>query len=266
MNTQASKPWCVEHSAKVAEHICSECGDYICDQCIGEAPDMGSVICVRCTGGEHEAIPYARRAELGWWTAFGQTVKQVIFSPNTAFKGVRPEGRADNVMFVVVVSLISALPDVFTEGIVALKAPISALLGLSILSLFVTWGLKLTGTGRANFTATFRGLGFAYAGNLLVVPISLLLLPTEFLPPENRAVAVLGLGVTALASLVMLYQMALNVLSLRDTYRITLGRAAAGYFAITLPLLLLAGGCILFIAGSAFFEYLDAAKGSTISP
>ncbi|HEY3449669.1 MAG TPA: YIP1 family protein [Myxococcales bacterium] len=90
---QSSAAHCALHSDRAAVDICSRCGAFACRECLVIGAD-GQGVCSACLarqGGETGPLPWERRAELGFFKAYWETAKSVMFNPNTAFDRVQPE-------------------------------------------------------------------------------------------------------------------------------------------------------------------------------
>jgi hypothetical protein len=85
--------YCAVHPEKLAVDICSRCGGFACGSCLVVGAD-GQGICQSCfarEGGETVPLPWEKRKELGFFNAYWETTKKIMFQPNTAFDRVIPE-------------------------------------------------------------------------------------------------------------------------------------------------------------------------------
>ena len=72
--------------------ICSRCGTFACRECLVVGAD-GQGVCTACQARQGETAPMAweRRSEIGFFKAYWETTKGIMFSPNTAFDKLEPE-------------------------------------------------------------------------------------------------------------------------------------------------------------------------------
>jgi hypothetical protein len=78
---------CAIHPDKPAADICGRCGAFACSACLVISED-GTGICQACyerEGGAAVPFPWEQRQELGFFPAYWQTTKKVMFQPATAF-------------------------------------------------------------------------------------------------------------------------------------------------------------------------------------
>ncbi|MBI5543660.1 MAG: YIP1 family protein [Deltaproteobacteria bacterium] len=88
-----SSAHCAAHPERAAVDICSRCGSFACRECLIVGAD-GQGICSAChtrQGGDTAPLPWERRKELGFFNAYWQTTKSIMFNPNTAFDRMIPE-------------------------------------------------------------------------------------------------------------------------------------------------------------------------------
>ena len=72
---------------KAAADICSRCGAFACSACL-IISENGTGICQACwarEGGAAVPFPWEQRRELGFFNAYWQTTKKIMFQPGTAF-------------------------------------------------------------------------------------------------------------------------------------------------------------------------------------
>ena len=82
---------CATHPDRPAVDICSRCGSFACRECLVVGAD-GQGVCSTCQArqGETEPMAWERRSELGFFKAYWQTCKGVMFAPNTGFARMAP--------------------------------------------------------------------------------------------------------------------------------------------------------------------------------
>lgn len=84
---------CANHPERPAVDICSRCGSFACGACLVVGAD-GQGVCQACferQGGESEPMPWEQRKQLGFFRAYWETTKKIMFNPNTAFERLQPE-------------------------------------------------------------------------------------------------------------------------------------------------------------------------------
>jgi len=84
---------CAVHTDRPAVEACARCGTFACRECLILGAD-GQGLCSAChvrLGGETAPLPWERRSELGFFKAYWETTKKIMFNPNTAFDRVEPE-------------------------------------------------------------------------------------------------------------------------------------------------------------------------------
>lgn len=194
---------CAVHPERAAADICSRCGAFACRECLIIGAD-GTGVCSACYArqGETGPLPWEDRKErgVGMWKAYWQTVKLLMFQPNTAFDRVQPEtgkwwdplsfsmlshlvglsgtmvlyaliGGVAGVVALVTSKSDSAGPSVAVAvgivlGILALFAvavPLSAVLNVFIGSGIVHVAALLVGVKPRGFEATVRAFSYGQA-------------------------------------------------------------------------------------------------------
>ncbi len=191
-------------------------------------------------------LPWDRRQELGFFPAFLETLKLVLFNPSAAFTSMKPEGGLGEPLIYAVIGgsigmvvsiLFSMLMSSF--GFMADNNALAGLMGLGLgtifliifipvfvaLGLFVGAGithlcLMLVGGAKRSFETTFRVLCFSLGSTyvFLMVPLC-----------------------GGLISLVWL--LVVECIGLARAHQTTTGRAA---LAVFLPIIICCGGGLLF--------------------
>ncbi len=206
----------------------------------------------------HTGLPWDRRQELGFFSAFFETVKLVLLNPTAAFTNMKPEGGLTEPLIYAVfggsigfiVSLLftllmssfgmmsdrNALAGLMGLGIgtifIIIFMPVFVALGLFIGAAIVHLCLMLVGGAKRSFETTFRVICFAMGSTylLMVVPFC-------------------GGAISGLWLLVV------ECIGLARAHDTTTGRAV---LAVLLPVIVCCGGLLLL---GVMFGTLGALSG-----
>ncbi|MGC4115181.1 MAG: YIP1 family protein [Myxococcales bacterium] len=124
---------CAVHADRTAVDICSRCGTFACRECLVIGKD-GQGVCSACLarqGGEAAPLPWEQRSELGFFKAYWETAKAIMFSPQTAFERVQPETGKwwDPLSFAIISNFLAASGTLVVYGFAALFGALAAVIG-----------------------------------------------------------------------------------------------------------------------------------------
>lgn len=117
---------CAIHAHSVSTGVCSHCGNFGCDDCLGYLD--GRLVCHTCVFEKrvdvYEGVPWERRQELGRWTAMWRTVADVTTKPKKLFEALDPKGSITEPLLFLVTALLpaSAVWAVLILGVVLIVA------------------------------------------------------------------------------------------------------------------------------------------------
>ncbi|HEY3357025.1 MAG TPA: YIP1 family protein, partial [Polyangia bacterium] len=224
---------CAVHPQTPAVGLCPRCGAYMCAWC-QRINEFGEIFCATCMErvGYGAPVPWDRRAEIGTWQAWWQTVKEVMMKPDDFFARASHGLSSDPpLLFAMICAWLGAVGTSVVRlamkeqpGIVAIGLligpPIGVLLGVYVWGGIIHLFARMFG-GQGSYAASSRNWGFTYsAACLSVVPF-------------------LG-GMVA-----FVWEIVLQVYAIKHAHRLTGGKAAA---AVLLPvgilLVLCCGGAI----------------------
>ncbi len=206
---------------------------------------------------DQAGLPWDRRAELGFFTAFIETVKLVLLNPTVAFTKMKPVGGlGEPLIFAVIGGSIGFIINLLFSllmsslGVMSDRNALAGLLGLGIgvifiiifmpvflaLGFFIGAGilhlcLMLVGGAKRSFETTFRVLCFAAGSTYLLMIV----------PFCGGAIALVWLLV-------------LECIGLARAHQTTTGKAV---LAVLLPVIVCCGGLLLL----SFFGALGALSG-----
>lgn len=268
---------CVRHPQSSATGTCLRCGDFICPTCTRTGRE-GEILCVSCAernAPPAEPLEWERREELGFASAFWQTLKGSLTSPHTFFRKVDPFGSYRDAIYYAVLclgmSLVGTLlstgaqfgssllwqdspwggGQVFNDvplwgvglgvvGAVVLLPP------LMLLGTFINAGLlhlacMVVGADSGGYKATYRLLAYSQGTNAVVGMVQVVVaLLGVWHPIAYTVVSLFG----SLAAMVFgLYTLVLQVFGIRDVHQVTTGRAFGAVAVLFGVGLLLVCGC-----------------------
>lgn len=181
---------CAVHPDTPATATCKRCGSFACNSCAVFDPD-GTVICASCVPKGAAALPWEKRRELGFFRAWWQTTKAVMFHPQEALRGPPTDlGYGSPLLFAIVAHTIGAffavfwqlaftglmfamtglgrgevevlLPQVGLQGAMLVVMPLLAVVWVFVIAAVLHLCLMMFGGARAGFDATMRVV--AYCG------------------------------------------------------------------------------------------------------
>lgn len=147
---------CGVHAEREATFTCTRCGSYGCTDCVFS--DVGGrEICVACsTGGLAEVLPWERRREIGWWSAFWQTTRLVLLEPTATFRTPSSE---------------AGIGGPLLYGVLAYTVGQLIVLALVVLAMIVMGVAVGAATGEAGAGALLAGYG------VCIIPLTLVQVP-----------------------------------------------------------------------------------------
>jgi hypothetical protein len=240
-------PICALHAHVTSTGICSNCGNFGCDDCLGYLD--GRLVCQTCVFNKrvdvYEGVPWERREEIGRWPAMWRTVRDVTTKPKTFFEALDPAGSISEPLKFLLLAFV----------------PATALWGVLFLILFIGIALvegggpaEMAGMVAAALILPFLIPVFLVAWTLgtALVQHGLLLLVgggSKGLTATLRA-ALYGGGVAfwivvpCVYSVITYWQMAMNIIGYAAVHKEPVWKAVV---AVIGPLFVCGGGYLLLL-------------------
>jgi hypothetical protein len=193
---------CAVHPERSARLVCTRCGSYGCEECAFSLVP-GKEICWTCASdGLTEPLPWERRKEIGWWSAYWRTTKLVMLEPTRTFRTPSTEaGITGSIVYgalaytigqMIVLLLVLAMFLVMGVAVAAtaeepaigavfagyglclvpftlLQAPVYALIGILMSGSFAHLTLVVLKQATAKFDQSLRAVAYANAPDLLAL-------------------------------------------------------------------------------------------------
>jgi hypothetical protein len=275
---------CAKHPDRDAVGTCARCGNFTCSLC--SVPLLQGRHCPECAErvrAEDRRTPWDERKTRGFWPAFKETTRQVLFEPSTFFsKMPRSGGFESPILFVIVVHIAQAflmvgflwigalfglqfaggfggntqIPwgQLVTQVVVqsiqqVICAPVGAIISAFVGGAILHVGLMVFGAAKYSYETTVRVYAFAQAAAalmLVILPLGLVAAGIGALAAGGSGAAIVGGGVFVFSSLIVsIWSIAIEVIGIREAHETTTGKALG---AVLLPVICVFC-CVGIVAG-----------------